>query len=243
MTPTDAAPLSESILVIIIFGDVVFAVSGALTAARYKMDVFGYVLIGTITGIGGGTVRDLLMNQPVFWTQNPIDLYICMTAALLTYFFIRTDISQRNWMVWSDALGLSVFGVVGAHIARGYGASFPIAVAMGVVTAVGGGVLRDVMTRSLPMIVSGTIYATVALLGSLSYVTLLHYGTPEIPAQTVACLAAFALRAAAILFDIRMGPPGQFITLGDKGIEMKALKSASAKAPPADPPPRQGDPS
>jgi len=214
-------PLSTSILAIMYFGDVVFAISGALTAARYRMDVLGFVMSGTITGIGGGTTRDLLLGRTVWWTQDPTELLLCVGASLLTFFFVTSDITRRKGMIWADTLGLSVFGVVGCHIALGFGAPVVIAVFMGMVTATGGGVIRDVLTNTQPMIVSGQLYATAALLGSLSYAGLRSLGIPDITAQLLACLAAFALRASAIVFDIRMGPPGQFIRIGkaDQGSE------------------------
>jgi uncharacterized membrane protein YeiH len=219
--PAPIEPLSTSILVIMYFGDVVFAISGALTAARYRMDVLGFVMIGTITGIGGGTTRDLLLGRTVWWTQDPTELLLCVGASLLTFFFITSDITRRKGMIWADTLGLSVFGVVGCHIALAFGAPVVIAVFMGMVTATGGGVIRDVLTNTQPMIVSGQLYATAALLGSLSYAGLRSLGIPDITAQLLSCLAAFALRASAIVFDIRMGPPGQFIRIGktDQGSE------------------------
>jgi len=207
-------PLSTSILAIMYFGDVVFAVSGALTAARYRMDVLGFVLIGTITGIGGGTTRDLLLGRTVWWTQDPLELGLCVMASLVTFFFIKNDITRRKGMIWSDTLGLSAFAVVGCHIALEFGAPFVIAVFMGMVTATGGGVIRDVLTNTQPMILCGQPYATAAMLGSLSYAILRTLGIAEITAESVAFLAAFSLRASAIVFDIRMGPPGEFLRLG-----------------------------
>ena len=207
-------PLSASILAIMYFGDVVFAISGSLTAARYRMDVLGFVLIGTITGIGGGTTRDLLLGRTVWWTQDPLELILCVAASLVTFFFITSDITRRKGMIWADTLGLSVFGVVGCHVALEFGAPFVIAVFMGMVTATGGGVIRDVLTNTQPMILSGQVYATAALLGSLSYAGMRYLGVPEIAAEVVACLAAFSLRASAIIFNIRMGPPGEFVRLG-----------------------------
>jgi uncharacterized membrane protein YeiH len=214
VTPNE--PLSASILAIMYFGDVVFAISGALTAARYRMDVLGFVLIGTITGIGGGTTRDLLLGRTVWWTQDPLELILCVAASLLTFFFVTSDITRRKGMIWADTLGLSVFGVVGCHVALEFGAPFIIAVFMGMVTATGGGVIRDVLTNTQPMIVSGQVYATAALLGSLSYGSMRYVGVPEIPAELVASLAAFSLRASAIIFNIRMGPPGEFVRFGKK---------------------------
>ena len=208
--------LSISILTIMYFGDVVFAISGALTAARYRMDILGFVMIGTITGIGGGTTRDLLLGRTVWWTQDPTELILCVTASLVTFFFITSDITRRKGMIWADTLGLSVFGVVGCHVALQFGASPIIAVFMGMVTATGGGVIRDVLTNTQPMILCGQLYATPALLGSLCYGVLHSMEIPEIPAEAIACSAAFALRASAIVFDIRTGPPGEFIRMGRK---------------------------
>jgi uncharacterized membrane protein YeiH len=207
-------PFSANLLAIMYFGDVVFAISGALTAARYRMDVLGFVLIGTITGIGGGTTRDLLLGRTVWWTQDPTELILCVAASLVTFFFITSDITRRKGMIWADALGLSVFGVVGCHIALEFGVPFVIAVFMGMVTATGGGIIRDVLTNTQPMILSGQVYATAALLGSLSYASMRYLGVPEIAAELVACVAAFSLRASAIIFNIRMGPPGAFIRIG-----------------------------
>lgn len=212
---TSAIDPHLSIQTVLYGGDIVFAISGALTAARYKMDVLGYVLIGTITGIGGGTMRDLLLGRTVWWTQNPVELLICAVAALVTYFLITPDVSRRKWMTWSDAIGLSAFCVVGCNIALENGAPFSVAVFMGMVTATGGGVVRDVITNSQPMITSGQVYATTALLGSLCYASLRTYGGfPETLDVAISCGVAFSLRAWAVIYNVRMGPPGQFIRFG-----------------------------
>ena len=120
-------------------------------------------------------------------------MILCVTAALVTFFFIRSDITRRRGMIWSDALGLAAFGVVGCHVALEFGAPFVIAVFMGMVTATGGGLIP----------------------------ALRHFGVPEIPAELAACLAAFLLRASAIIFDIRMGPPGEFIRIGRTGEDQR----------------------
>jgi len=137
-----------------------------------------------------------------------------VAASLATFFFVTSDITRRKGMIWADALGLAAFGVVGCHVALEFGTPFVIAVFMGMVTATGGGVIRDVLTNTRPMILSGQLYATAALLGSLSYASLRYLGVPEIAAEPVAFLAAFSLRASAIVFNIRMGPPGEFVRFG-----------------------------
>jgi len=212
----DNDSLTLNILVIMYFGDVVFAVSGALIAARHKMDIIGFIMIGTITGIGGGTIRDLLLGRTVWWTHDTLELILVTAAAMITFFFITNDSIRNKGMIYADAIGLSVFAVVGCHIALAFGSPFFVAVMVGVITATGGGVLRDVITNNQPMIMSGQLYATAALLGSLSYASLRHWGVDEITSEVISCLAAFLLRIAAIVFNIRMGPPGSFLRIGNK---------------------------
>ena len=214
-------PLTVSILAIMYFGDVVFAVSGALMAARYKMDIIGFIMIGTITGIGGGTLRDLLLGRTVWWTHDPTELILVVTVSIITFFFITSKIKREKAAIWADAIGLSAFAVVGCHIALAFGSPFYIAVVIGMITATGGGVIRDVITNNEPMIMSGQLYAIAALLGALSYASLKYWGVGEIAAEVVGFLAAFSLRASAIIFDIRMGPPGSFIRIGKTDDESK----------------------
>jgi len=206
--------LTVSILALMYFGDVVFAVSGALMAARYKMDIVGFIMIGTITGIGGGTTRDLLLGRTVWWTHDPAELILVVTVSIITFFFISSEITRKKAANWADALGLSVFAVVGCHIALAFGSPFYIAVVIGMITATGGGVIRDVITNNEPMIMSGQLYATAALLGALCYASLKYWGVGEVTAEVAGVLSAFSLRASAIIFDIRMGPPGSFIRIG-----------------------------
>ena len=213
--------LTVSILVIMYFGDVVFAISGALMAAKYKMDIVGFIIIGAITGIGGGTTRDLLLGRTVWWTQDPVELILVVAVSIITFFFITNEITRKKGAIWADALGLSVFAVVGTHIALAFGSPFFIAVVIGVITATGGGVIRDIITNNLPMIMSGQLYASSALLGALSYASLKYWGADEVLAEVIGVLAAFTLRALAIIFDIRMGPPGEFIRIGKKEDDLK----------------------
>ncbi|MEK6235630.1 MAG: TRIC cation channel family protein, partial [Planctomycetales bacterium] len=166
-------------------------------------------------GIGGGTLRDLLLGRSVWWTKDPTELVLCMTASLATYFLVTSDAGRRRGLIWADALGLAAFSVVGCHVALHFGSPFVIAVFMGTITATGGGVIRDVLTNTRPMILSGQPYATVALLGSLGYAGMRSWGLPEFSAEAIALAAAFSLRALAIIYDVRMGPPDEFLRWGD----------------------------
>jgi len=208
-------PLSPTILGMNYLGDVVFAVSGALTAGRHKMDIVGYVLIGTITGIGGGTLRDLLLGRKVWWTGNPDELILCVVASLIAFFFISTKKNNHQSIVWLDAIGLAAFAVVGCHIGLTCGAPFVVAVFMGMLTATGGGVIRDVLTNTKPMILSaGELYATAALGGSFVYALMISQQASPLLAQALGFLTVLVLRGASILFGIRTGPPGELLSWG-----------------------------
>jgi uncharacterized membrane protein YeiH len=207
-------PLSPTILAIMYFGDVVFAISGALTAMRYRMDIVGVVLIGVITGLGGGTLRDLIIGRPVFWVQDPTEIILCITVAVAAFFFVSDEILRRRGMIWGDALGLAAFGVVGCHVALEHGVIWPVAILMGMVTATGGGLIRDVITNTQPMITNGQPYATVALLGAAVYTLLSMLPVVAGVAEVVAFVASLALRAAAIHYDIQLGPRGAFVQIG-----------------------------
>jgi uncharacterized membrane protein YeiH len=208
--------LSKLVVVMMYFGDVLFAVSGALIATRHRMDILGCVLIGTITGIGGGTVRDLLLGRQVWWIQNPLELLLCVSASILVFFLLELNLFQRDAMVWFDALGLSAFAVVGCHIALDYGSAISVAIFMGMLTATGGGVIRDVLTQTRPMILCGELYATAALAGALGYVIFLKLDLAEPAASLLAFLVALLVRGIAIVFQVRLGPPGDFFRLGNR---------------------------
>ena len=205
--------LSLSIVAIMYVGDVVFAVSGALTAARHRMDALGIVLIGVVTGIGGGTLRDMLLGHPVWWVHNPTELILCAVAAFVTYFFRRVRVRHAQAATWADALGLAAFAVVGAHIALKSDVSVVVAAFLGMLTATGGGVIRDVLTQTRPMIMSGEIYATAAIVGATVYAGLSHYGLTEGVAGPAAFGLAFAVRAAAIIFNLRFGVAGESLVV------------------------------
>jgi len=208
-------PLSPTILGMNYMGDVVFAVSGALTAGRNKMDLIGYVMIGTITGIGGGTLRDLLLGRKVWWTSNPQELMLCVVASVIAYFFIKNTTQHHRSIVWLDAIGLGAFAVVGCQVGLVCGSSFVVAVFMGMLTATGGGVIRDVLTNTKPMILSaGELYATAALGGAFVYALMMHLQASAPLAQLLGFLAVLILRASSILFGVRTGPPGEFLRWG-----------------------------
>jgi len=211
-------PLSPTILGMNYLGDVVFAVSGALTAGRHKMDIMGYVLIGTITGIGGGTLRDLLLGRKVWWISNPDELILCVVASIIAFFFISLAKNNNRSIVWLDAVGLGAFAVVGCHVGLICGAPFVVAVFMGMLTATGGGVIRDVLTNTKPMILSaGQLYATAALGGSFVYALMITQQASPLLAQALGFLTVLALRTASIVYGIGTGTSGELLSREKEG--------------------------
>jgi uncharacterized membrane protein YeiH len=180
-----------------ILGVAVFAVTGALVASRKQMDIVGFAFLGTVTGIGGGTIRDLVLgNTPVFWVREPIYLLVCVGVSVLVFFVAHVPRSRLILLMWLDALGLALFCVLGAEKALAHGPV--VAATMGVVTATMGGMIRDILGGESPVILRREIYATAALLGALTYLLALTV-MPRDAAVLCGVAAAFALRGLALV--------------------------------------------
>ncbi|WP_101341016.1 trimeric intracellular cation channel family protein [Cereibacter azotoformans] len=187
------------------FGLGIFAMTGALVASRKEMDITGFALLGFVTGVGGGTIRDLVLGRtPVFWVQEPAYVLVCLGVALLTFFFAHIPQSRYRFLLWLDAVGLSLFAVTGAERALEAGAGPVIAVTMGVATATFGGILRDLLGGESPVILRREIYITAALLGAATFVALGALGTPREVALGSGFGAAFLLRAAGLVWGLSL---------------------------------------
>lgn len=184
------------------FGIVVFATTGALVASRKQMDVVGFVLLGTATGIGGGTIRDTLINAlPVFWVREPAYLVTCVVVSCTAFFLAHIPQSRLKLLLWCDAVGMALFAVTGAERALMYEAHPIVAVAMGVITATFGGIVRDVLGGESPVILSREIYVSAALGGAAIFVAMAALGIPREYALAGGFLAGLAIRAAALRWD------------------------------------------
>lgn len=180
-------------------GVIVFAISGALVASRKQMDVVGFALLGTVTGIGGGTLRDLLLGLgPVFWVREPATLVVCVIVAGAVFFTAHIPQSRYRMLLWFDALGLALFAVTGTERALLAGSGPAVAVAMGVVTATFGGILRDVLGGESPVVLSREIYVTAALVGAGVFVALSALGVPREAALGAGFAAGFLVREMAL---------------------------------------------
>jgi uncharacterized membrane protein YeiH len=179
-------------------GLAVFAATGALAAARLRHDIVTFIAFAILTGIGGGTLRDLLIGAPVFWVHTGHYLFVCVGVALAVWVA-----GERRWrasvLLWLDAIGLAAYAAIGAAKGLTYGVTPPVAVAMGVLTATFGGILRDVLAGEPSVLLRREIYITAALLSATIYVaarTLL--AVDPFIAGGVAFAAGFGLRAGAI---------------------------------------------
>jgi len=184
-----------------VFAVATLAVSGGLTAARRRLDIFGFAVIGTVTGVGGGTVRDLLLGiKPILWVEDPVYVVVCVGVSAGMFFAAPRVARGERILLWADALGLAMFSVLGTQRALLHGASPLIAVVMGVITATFGGMLRDVLCAQVPLIMRKEIYATAAVIGALGYVGLLRLGLGTDVAALAGFAAALFVRGAAITF-------------------------------------------
>ena len=183
-----------------LLGVAVFAVSGALAAGRTGLDLLGVVVIAAITAVGGGTLRDLLLNRhPIFWIADPVYLIVICGATLLTVLYARLKPPPGHTLLLADALGLALFALSGAQVAEAAGLPSIIVVLMGTVTGVAGGVIRDVLTGQIPLILRADIYATAAIAGIAVYLLLEASTIGPQWAFGVGFAVVIALRLLAIL--------------------------------------------
>jgi uncharacterized membrane protein YeiH len=156
-----------------LLGVAVFAVSGALAAGRKRLDLLGVIVIAMVTAIGGGTTRDLLLDRAVFWTTQPRYLYVIVASSLMTVLWTRRFRPPDRALAVADALGLALFAISGAQIAERAGLPGIVCVIMGTLSGVAGGMIRDVLTNEIPMVIRrGQIYATAAIAGIVGYLAL-----------------------------------------------------------------------
>lgn len=194
------------ILILDYAGIAVFAATGALAASRKQLDIIGFLFFAAFTGVGGGTVRDLILDVPVFWVANPDYLVICVVTAVLVYFTAHLFESRYKLLLWLDAIGLGAYCVFGAWKALEATGSPVVAIVMGVITASFGGILRDQMAGEPSIVLQREIYITAALVGAAAYTGLAYLSVPVMMAAVPAALLAFAIRGGAMRFGWSIPP-------------------------------------
>jgi uncharacterized membrane protein YeiH len=187
-------------------GVAVFAISGVLAAGRKNLDLLGVAVIAVVTAIGGGTLRDVLLDRhPIFWIANPTYLWVILAATVVTLGYVRLWIASRRALLIADALGLAFFTIGGVEIAQQAGHSDLIAVLMGTITGVAGGVLRDVLLGEIPLIFRpGRLYATAAIGGAGLYLLLEWAGMSKEAAALGGMAATVGLRLGAIFWRLEL---------------------------------------
>jgi uncharacterized membrane protein YeiH len=175
----------------------VFALTGALAAARDRHDIITFWFFAVVTGVGGGTLRDLLIGAPVFWVNDATYLGIGLAAALAVWFLARY-LERAKTLIWLDAIGLAAYAVIGAAKALSFGVGPLVSVAMGVLTACFGGVIRDVLAVQPSALLKREITISAALLAAGGFVGLNAIGIPALWAGVLGAVAGFGLRAGAI---------------------------------------------
>lgn len=183
-----------------LLGVAVFAATGSLVASRKEMDIVGFALMATLTGIGGGTVRDLLIGRQVFWIADQSYLIVCFSIAVFIFFFAHKVQKRYMFLLWADAVGLAAFGVMGTHIASENGAAILPSIVFGVMTATFGGLARDIASGEKPLLLKPEVYVTAALVASSTYIALNLTDLSQGLAAIIAIVSGFLVRAGGIYY-------------------------------------------
>jgi uncharacterized membrane protein YeiH len=181
-----------------------FAVSGVLAGLGDESDIFSLVVFGVVSALGGGTIRDVLLGAPVFWTADLAYVWVAIGASILAFFVYRSAYRAQTLLLYLDAAGISLFTV--QTINKVLGLNFPpiIALIMGVITGIGGGLIRDVLTDRPNLLMRKELYATPILLGGLVYLLMLQFAPSVDFAWLVAMVFIFAVRSAAIYWELTL---------------------------------------
>jgi uncharacterized membrane protein YeiH len=189
-----------------LLGVAVFAVSGALAAGRRGLDLLGVIVLGAATAVGGGTIRDVLLDRhPIFWLVDPAYLTVIVGASLVTVAYARWRPAPRAALLVADALGLALFSVVGAQIAESAGLPAVSCILLGAVTGAAGGAVRDVMSAQVPLVLRrGNLYASAAIAGATTYMLLQLAGVARAYAAPLGMTVCAGLRFAAIWWRLSL---------------------------------------
>lgn len=183
---------------------VVCAVTGVLVARDKGVDLFGALMAGVATSLGGGTVRDLLLGRKVFWMADETYLWVTVITAMLTFFITRVRHLPEKLFLIPDAIGLSLFAIVGTQVALDWNMPWLTASLLGVLTAVLGGLLRDVMINEVPLVFSSELYATAAWFGSITLIILDALGVHTTVAAWAGILVCIMVRLMAIRWKVTL---------------------------------------
>lgn len=189
------------------FAVAVCAISGVLAAEGKGMDLFGVIVLALVTAVGGGTIRDLCLGaQPVFWIQQPLHVWTALIAAVVTFVLVRFTHMPGKALALADAFGLALFGIAGTEKALAFGTPGIVAVLLGVVTGVAGGILRDVLRGELPWVFQAKVelYATAVSAGAMVFVLLRQWFPASESDRYLGMAVILSLRLAAMRWKLRL---------------------------------------
>jgi uncharacterized membrane protein YeiH len=181
-------------------GVAVFAATGALAASRKQLDIIGFLFLASVTGIGGGTFRDLILNVPVFWVANRDYVLICAVVAVLVFFTAHRVESRYKLLLWLDAIGLAAFAVMGAAKGLAITGSPAVSIITGMLSSTFGGILRDLLAGEPSVLLRPEIYVTAALIGAAVFTAGDVLDLPAPVSGLAGFVAAFAVRGGALRF-------------------------------------------
>lgn len=189
-----------------LLGVAVSAISGALTAGRKRFDLVGVAVIAMVTALGGGTIRDVLLNRhPVFWIDRADYLLVILGASALTIIYVRFSKPPYSALLVADALGLALFTITGAQVSEQQGVPAIVTVLMATITGSAGGVIRDILTAEVPLLFQrSALYATTSVAGATAYVALHALHVPQPAAAVVGMSLVALLRLAAIYWNLQL---------------------------------------
>lgn len=188
-------------------GVAVFAATGALAASRKELDLIGFLFLAAVTGIGGGTLRDLILGRvPVFWVMKPTYVLVCVAMGILVFFTAHLFESRYRLLVWLDALGLSAYCVMGAAKGLAATGSPTVAIVTGTLTAAFGGVLRDLLSNEPSVLLRREIYVSAAMAGACLFTGLHSLGAPLWAASSMGAVLAFLVRGGALVYGWTIPP-------------------------------------
>jgi uncharacterized membrane protein YeiH len=189
-----------------LIGVAVFAISGALAAGRKHLDLLGVVVLGLVTAVGGGTIRDVLLDRhPIFWLADPTYIVVIVAAALLTVAYVRRRPAPAAALFYADAIGLALFSVAGARIAERAGVPALGAIVLGTITGAAGGAVRDVLSAEIPLVLRrGDLYASAAILGTAVYFVLVAVGASPTVATWAGMIVVAGVRLASIAWRLQL---------------------------------------
>lgn len=197
-----------------IFGVVVFAITGSLAAGKKKLDLFGGLVLALVTALGGGTLRDVVLgNHPIFWIEDLTYIYFVVATGVIIFIIARYYKIPERTLLFADAFGLAVFSVLGTEVALLNGAPAVVGIIMGMLTGVAGGIIRDVLSNEIPLILRQEIYATAAMAGATGFVILRAFFDASQFNLAAAAMITLGLRLAAIKWKFSLPV---FLTNQDK---------------------------